>query len=366
MKSVLFFIGSMIFGTMFFILIFRSVTRKKVELYYGKHDSFEHALMNNTLYLIISSGILLTFFSLYNSKFFAYILSWVPHIYEMLESGLFTNVALILVGVLINVTYKILSKILKYKINLSYLEKNEKTLLLIIGCIMLFTTGYIESDFLFSFSALALIAAYFFWVINNDLRSMKEKIRSLLPLSIYTIIFITAVLVILVVSLFIPKYFLQIIFGLIIGILIGIIICAFFYKKNNGQKVELSEMGMELKFRAWDNNKQTMEYICDLYWFNEKGVHGSDREGGNINYNFMTYSGMNDSKRTNELPEGQEVYEGDIIMDLDGNIYKVIFLNGKFIADAKSGIIGRKDLGIVVSEKAYVVGNIYEKDTLNF
>ena len=75
----------------------------------------------------------------------------------------------------------------------------------------------------------------------------------------------------------------------------------------------------------------------------------------------MVYSGMNDSKRTDEFPYGQEVYENDIIKDLDGNIYEVIFFNGMFLADTESEIIGRNYLVSVLTDGAYVIRNTYEK-----
>lgn len=117
---------------------------------------------------------------------------------------------------------------------------------------------------------------------------------------------------------------------------------------------------MELKFRAWDKDRMLMDYISDLYWFEENGVHNSRGDGLYANYELMTYSGMNDSKRTDEFPQGQEVYEGDIIKDFKGNTYKVIFFNGMFLAEAPSEVIGRKDLVLVLSDGAYVLGNVYE------
>lgn len=121
---------------------------------------------------------------------------------------------------------------------------------------------------------------------------------------------------------------------------------------------------MELKFRAWDKNNMIMEYIHDLYWFEENGIRDTRGEGFHANYDIMTYSGMNDSKRNDEFPTGQEVYEKDVIMDLKGNTYKVVFFNGMFLAEAKSEVIGRKQLISVLSDGAYVVGNIYENEDM--
>lgn len=117
---------------------------------------------------------------------------------------------------------------------------------------------------------------------------------------------------------------------------------------------------MELKFRAWDKRYKAMEKIHDLYWFEENGVRDDDGEGYNTSYDIMIYSGMKDSTRTEEFPLGKEVYENDILKDLKGNTYRVIFFNGMFLADANNEIIGRKHLVEVLSSGAFVIGNWYE------
>lgn len=78
---------------------------------------------------------------------------------------------------------------------------------------------------------------------------------------------------------------------------------------------------MNLKLRAWDKNHKMMDYIEDLYWFEENGVHNFDGNGLHMDYDIMLCSGLHDSKRTDEFTYGQEVYENDIIKDLEGNIY---------------------------------------------
>lgn len=118
---------------------------------------------------------------------------------------------------------------------------------------------------------------------------------------------------------------------------------------------------LNLKLRAWDKNHKLMDYIEDLYWFEENGVHNFDGNGIHMDYDIMLCSGLHDSKRTDKFPYGQEVYENDIIKDLEGNIYKVIFFNGMFLADCKVEDIGRKHLVSVLSDGAYVIGNTYEK-----
>lgn len=117
---------------------------------------------------------------------------------------------------------------------------------------------------------------------------------------------------------------------------------------------------MDMKFRAWDKNHELMNYIDDLYWFENNGVHNFGGNGTYTDYDIMLYSGMNDSKRTDEFPLGRKVYENDIIKDLDENIYEVIFLNGMFLARPISEDITLDHLTSVLASGAYVVGNIYE------
>lgn len=367
MKSIIVFAVSMILTALLFNIILEYITKKNIHVNCGKHKNLEYAMINNMLYMIISSFSLLIFYELYEYDFFECYLSKIPHIKEILDSGLFTGLALVLVGILVKLFYLGFLKIIRCKVFLIELEENEQTWIMIVSCILLFIIGLENYDFIFAFSVLALIVAKFFWVINNSILKLWEEIKGFFKLPIYTIIFIVSILAILVIMVVWPQYLLQIIYGLTFGILAGAILYAIIHK-DRAELISIEEIenGMKIKFRAWDKKRMTMEYIDDLFWFKENGVHNFCGEGHCSNYNFMTNSGMNDSKRTHELPEGQEVYEGDVIMDIKGNIYKVVFFNGKFIADAKSEIIGRKDLGLVISEKAYVVGNIYEKDTLKF
>lgn len=83
-------------------------------------------------------------------------------------------------------------------------------------------------------------------------------------------------------------------------------------------------MSRELKFRAWDEKEKEM---CYAFWLGFKGKPGS--EYGDLPPEFlhcnapavdefssvilMQYTGIKDKKRTNEFPEGQPIFEGDII-----------------------------------------------------
>ena len=49
-------------------------------------------------------------------------------------------------------------------------------------------------------------------------------------------------------------------------------------------------MSREIKFRAWDKHHNSMEYINDLYWFEENGIHDFNDD----NYIFMQNTGLKD------------------------------------------------------------------------
>lgn len=67
-------------------------------------------------------------------------------------------------------------------------------------------------------------------------------------------------------------------------------------------------MSREIKFRAWDEESKEMisgddlafeEYDLLKNWLSQDGI--------------MQYTGLRDSKRNEQYPDGQEIYEGDIL-----------------------------------------------------
>jgi uncharacterized phage protein (TIGR01671 family) len=63
----------------------------------------------------------------------------------------------------------------------------------------------------------------------------------------------------------------------------------------------------ELKFRAWNKKEKQMYFNSRLDLFFRHMIYiGKEFE-------IMQYTGLHDNKRTTEYPEGQEIYEGDII-----------------------------------------------------
>ena len=89
----------------------------------------------------------------------------------------------------------------------------------------------------------------------------------------------------------------------------------------------------EIKFKAWDKEKKHMVDNVVFLDFKAKQI-GCHRTGyGSYcqpfeNVELLQYTGLKDSKRTKEYPEGQEIYEGDIgecVYDGNMNVYVVVY-----------------------------------------
>jgi hypothetical protein len=116
----------------------------------------------------------------------------------------------------------------------------------------------------------------------------------------------------------------------------------------------------ELLFRAFDKDRGNMEYIDDLYWFEEEGVRDSSGDGHFANYVLMQYTGLKDRN-------GKEIYEGDIlpyrnvVSWVDGSDPANLGMEVGFYAQRDNFESWRL---LEVGEELEVLGNIYENPEL--
>ena len=95
----------------------------------------------------------------------------------------------------------------------------------------------------------------------------------------------------------------------------------------------------ETKFRAWDGKRMLTVGSFDTVNSGRsprriKGPKIDPLEYLTVNQcEIMQYTGLHDKKRTEEYPEGQEIYEGDIVRSAHPNVklLKVGFQDGGFV-----------------------------------
>ena len=118
-------------------------------------------------------------------------------------------------------------------------------------------------------------------------------------------------------------------------------------------------MSRKIKFRAWDKRHNSMEYINDLYWFEENGIHDFNDD----NYIFMQNTGLKDKN-------GKEIYDSDIVKVTWGS-GKIVFYEVKyceslgyhFLRDTKN----KEDDDIICIydySQMDVIGNVFDNPEL--
>ena len=144
--------------------------------------------------------------------------------------------------------------------------------------------------------------------------------------------------------------------------------------------------GREIKFKAWvecnlDNIPSYMNYTPEFHGeinviFKRNEEEPRVAYGSKITY--LQFSGLRDNKRTEEYPEGREIYEGDIFRHQFSDKIRGIVKFGEYqnpTDDGHGGHVGfyvdwKGDNGLYRKDLAYwvkvsrVIGNIYENHEL--
>lgn len=138
-------------------------------------------------------------------------------------------------------------------------------------------------------------------------------------------------------------------------------------------------MSRRIRYRVWDKEREKMFYEFKIvtngfYVPNNSTTDDLDETAHFIRWDqtnsrafLMVSSGLRDCQRTEEFPEGQEIYEGDIVVfDPDSpNIYPkvkvpVFIKHGNFMVG--------KHVPMLLSQAFHVVkviGHIHEKEKSN-
>lgn len=116
------------------------------------------------------------------------------------------------------------------------------------------------------------------------------------------------------------------------------------------------------KLRAWDRSHKIMEYIDDMYWFEESGIQEINDDGTAFSrtgdYIFMRSTGMTDCN-------GRSIYEGDILKSqLDGSYYVVRWDETRCGFISVTTLKDGSEWWIEIDHRDQVVGNIYENPEL--
>jgi len=108
----------------------------------------------------------------------------------------------------------------------------------------------------------------------------------------------------------------------------------------------------EIKFRVYANEEENGVYSMHEVLYLKFPLTND--------FPIMQYIGLNDCKRTKDYPDGQPIYEGDIVDPHVGSEENltIVFEDGMFL-----GKRGNDEL-VFINDTVEVIGNIYENPEL--
>lgn len=128
-------------------------------------------------------------------------------------------------------------------------------------------------------------------------------------------------------------------------------------------------MNRIIKFRAWDRELRIMRKVVLMNTAcgnpRDQSIYFCDDIGKGYSHasevDLMQFTGLRDCKRTEEYPEGQEIYEGDVVCCYDGE-----YCQGYWEHDHTITIDNMINDCFMMgeSENLKVIGNIYENPEL--
>lgn len=119
----------------------------------------------------------------------------------------------------------------------------------------------------------------------------------------------------------------------------------------------------EIEFRAWDEDEKRYWYFNLQELLERRMAYRGSWDEKVMRGVKEQYIGLRDSKRTEEFPEGQKIFEGDIVKDDCGLLGNVVFsdeeydgIAGFMVFDVHDGLQNRDGFWHL----SEVIGNIHE------
>jgi len=131
-------------------------------------------------------------------------------------------------------------------------------------------------------------------------------------------------------------------------------------------------MSREIKFRVWHKPEKKMHSYLKAKFGKATNItlEGKFRDVEQVTtktvpngaLEVMQYTGLKDKKRTPEYPEGQEIFEGDVVSYRNRGNKPVGFLKGEFVLLNENGDF--YDSVGAAHEECEVIGDIYSNPDL--